>query len=103
MQTDTSKGLSLIKKGKKGIFHLVFSRIGLILILLVLQFFFLFGVLRWFGGFLPHILSGNILFAFIIVLCILNSRMDPSAKITWLIVIMLAPVFGVLLFAIVKD
>lgn len=103
MQTDKSKGLLLLKKGKKGIFHMVFSRIGLILILLVLQFFFLFGVLRWFGGFLPHILGGNILFSFIIVLCLLNSRMDPSAKITWLIVIMLVPVFGVLLFAYTQS
>lgn len=32
------------------------------------------------------------------VLYLLNSRLDPSAKITWLVVIMLLPVFGALLF-----
>ena len=104
MQTDyKSKGLLLLKKGQKGIFHAIFSRFGLILILLLLQFFILFGTLRWFEGFIPHILGGNILFTFIIVLCLLNSKMDPSAKITWLIVIMLAPVFGVLLFAYTQS
>lgn len=104
MQTDNeSKGLLLLKKGKKGIFHVVFSRLGLILLLLVIQFFLLFGVLRWFEGFLPHILGGNILFAFIMVVYLINSRMNPTAKITWLIVIMLAPIFGVLLFAYTQS
>ena len=32
------------------------------------------------------------------VVYLLNSRLNPTTKITWLIVIMLLPVFGVLLF-----
>jgi len=104
MQTDyKSKGLLLLKKGQKGIFHAIFSRFGLMLLLLVLQFFILFGILRWFEEFLPHILGGTVLFTFIIVTYLLNSRMNPSAKITWLIVIMLVPVFGVLLFAYTQS
>ena len=104
MQTDyKSKGLLLLKKGQKGIFHAIFSRFGLMLILLVLQFFILFGIFRWFGEFLPHIFGGTVLFTFIMVVCLLNSRMNPSAKITWLIVIMLVPVFGVLLFAYTQS
>ena len=104
MQTDyKSKGLLLLKKGQKGIFHAIFSRFGLMLILLILQFFILFGVFRWFGEFLPHIFGGTVLFTFIMVVCLLNNRMNPSAKITWLIVIMLVPVFGVLLFAYTQS
>ena len=104
MQTDyKSKGLLLLKKGQKGIFHAIFSRFGLMLILLVLQFFILFGIFRWFGEFLPHIFGGTVLFTFIMVVCLLNSAMNPSAKITWLIVIMLVPVFGVLLFAYTQS
>ena len=104
MQTDyKSKGLLLLKKGQKGIFHAIFSRFGLMLILLILQFFILFGIFRWFGEFLPHIFGGTVLFTFIMVVCLLNSAMNPSAKITWLIVIMLVPVFGVLLFAYTQS
>lgn len=38
------------------------------------------------------------LFTFVMVIYLLNNRINPTAKITWLIVIMLLPVFGVLLF-----
>ena len=92
------KGLSLIEKGKKGFFHMIFSRLGLMLLLLVIQVLLLFNVFRWFGNILPYIWGGSILFSVIMVLYLLNSRMDATAKITWLIVIMLMPVFGALLY-----
>ncbi len=93
-----NKGLRLLKKGQKGILHAMFSRMGLMLLLLVFQVFILFGIFQWFIDFLPHILGGTVLFSFVIVICLLNSRINPTAKITWLIVMILMPVFGVLLF-----
>ena len=48
--------------------------------------------------FLPHILGGTALFTAFMVLYLLNGRLDPTAKLTWLIVIMLLPVFGALLY-----
>lgn len=38
------------------------------------------------------------LFTAVMVIYLLNSRINPTAKITWLVVIMLLPIFGVLLF-----
>lgn len=93
-----NKGLRLIKKGQKGIAHAVFSRFGLILLLLFIQVNILFDIFRWFEDFLPHIMGGRVLFTVVVVIYLLNSRINPTAKITWLIVIMLLPVFGVLLF-----
>ncbi|WP_289284580.1 cardiolipin synthase [Parablautia intestinalis] len=98
-----NKGMILLKKGQKGIIHAIFSRFGLILLLLVVQVFILFGIFRWFEEFLPHILGGTTLFTFAIVVYLLNSRIDPTAKVTWLIVIMLLPVFGVLLFLYIQN
>ena len=47
MQTDyKSTGLNLLKKGQKGIIHGVFSRFGLILLLLIIQVLMLFGIFR---------------------------------------------------------
>lgn len=99
MQSDyKDKGLTLLKRGQKGIIHAVFSRFGLILLLLIVQVLFLFSIFQWFEEFLPHIMGGTAFFTFVMVICLLNSKMNPTAKITWLIVIMLLPVFGVLLF-----
>lgn len=99
MQTDYKHmGLRLLKKGQKGMVHAIFSRFGLLLLLLVIQVSALFGVFRWFQEFLPHIWGGTALFTCVMVIYLLNSRIHPAPKITWLVVIMLVPVFGVLLF-----
>lgn len=104
MQADNeSKGLILLKKGQKGIMHAIFSRMGVIMVLLVVQILILFGIFQWFKEFLPHIWGGTILFTVCMTIYLLNSRMDPTGKITWLIVIMLAPVFGVLLFGYTQS
>ena len=58
MQTeDASRGLTLLKKGQKGIIHAIFSRFGLVLVLLILQVLILFGLFQWFEEYLPHIFS----------------------------------------------
>ncbi|WP_251205209.1 cardiolipin synthase [Acetatifactor aquisgranensis] len=91
-------GIRLLKKGQNGIIHAVFSRMGLFLLLMLLQIGFLVSVYQWFREFRPHIFSGTILFTVIMVLYLLNCRRDATAKITWLIVVMFAPVFGSLLY-----
>ena len=98
MDNEQNSGLLLLKKGQKGIVHAIFSRMGLILLLLAFHIFLLFSVFSWFENFLPHIYGGTVLFTVVMVLYLLNCRIDPSAKITWLIVVMLLPVFGALLF-----
>lgn len=91
------RGIALLKRGQKGIIHAIFSRFGLVLLLLIVQILFLFSIFQWFEEFLPHFLGGTMLFTVVIVIGLLNSKINPTAKITWLIVIMLLPVFGVLL------
>ena len=100
MQTQDyiNNGLNLLKRGQKGIIHAIFSRFGLMLLLLLLQFFFLFSIFYWFEGLLPHVYGGTILFSFVMVIYLLNSGINSTAKVTWLVVIMLLPVFGLLLF-----
>lgn len=98
-----SSGLSLLDKGKKNLISAVFSRMGLIVLLLILQVMFLFGAFRWFTGFLPHIWGGAVLFSVCMVLYLLNGRLDPTAKITWLVIIMLMPMPGALLYLYTKS
>ena len=98
MENITENGLSLLKKGQKGILCAIFSRMGLILLLLIIQVLFLLSLFQWFNDLLPHILGGTALFSVIMVGYLINSDIDATAKITWLIVIMQMPVFGGLLF-----
>ena len=98
MENEQNKGIRLLKKGQKGIIHAVFSRMGLILLLLAVHAGLLLCAFRWFENFLPHIYGGAVIFTVGMVLYLLNSRMDPTAKITWLVVVMLLPVFGALLY-----
>ena len=103
--TDDSKeiGIQLLKKGKQGIFRMVFSRSGLIIVLLTIQVLFLFSIFHRFEEFLPHIYGGVVIFTVFMVLYILNSSMDPTAKVTWLVIVMLLPVFGALLFVYTQQ
>ena len=92
------KGISLLKKSKKSIISAVFSRMGLIVLLLLVQVV-LFGYLfRRFEDFLPQIYSVMVVFSGFMALYLLNSRSDASAKLTWLLVIVLLPAFGALFY-----
>ena len=97
------KAIYLIKKGKKGIWRAIFSRVGIILLMLVAQALILLGVLNWFRELVPHILGGTVLLTLVMVVFLLNSTIDPTAKITWLVFILVLPVFGALLFAYTQS
>ena len=103
MQQFEDGGLRLLKKGQKGIVHAIFSRFGLVLLLMLLQVGVLWGVFRWFGTLLPHYFGGSVAISVFMVVYILNSRMDNSAKITWMVTIAILPVVGVPLFFYVKS
>lgn len=103
MQQFEDGGLRLLKKGQKGIVHAIFSRFGLVLLLMLLQVGVLWGVFRWFGTLLPHYFGGSVAVSVFMVVYILNSRMDNSAKITWMVTIAILPVVGVPLFFYVKS
>lgn len=96
-------GMRLIKKGKMGLVRAIFSRFGLMLLLLLLQFGLLFMIFRWFGNLVPHYFGSSILLTVGMVLYLLNCDMDNSVKITWLVVIAVLPVVGVPLFFYIKS
>ena len=95
--------IRLLRKGQKGLIHAIFSRFGLVLVLLVLQFGALFSLMRWFSGLLPHYLGGTLLVTAAMMVYLLNQDMNNSVRIPWLVVTALAPVLGVLLFWYTKE
>lgn len=98
-----SMGMRLLKRGQKGLIHALFSRFGVILLLFLLQVFILLGIFMKFRDIQIYISGVTALFTVVMVLYLLNSRMDPTAKITWLVIIMLMPVFGAFLLWFTKS
>ncbi len=108
LQEEVSEEISLeeknriIQSGKRGILHIVFSRSMVILLTLLLQlilyFLMMFSVIEhvavWFGGL--TIFTGMMLFY------ILNTRENPSIKLSWCIVIAVLPLFGAVLYFFVQ-
>lgn len=81
MKDDSKEtGLRLLKKGRQGILRMIFSRFGLILVLLAVQVLFLFSIFHWFEEFLPHIYGGVVIFTVFMVLYLLNSSMGSYGQ-----------------------
>ena len=74
-------GIRLLKRGQKGVVHAIFSRFGLVLVLLLLQAFALFSLLQWFGGLLPHYFGGTLLVTAAMMVYLLNQDMDNSVRV----------------------
>ena len=98
MEKPKTNSVRLLKKWQRGFLNLLFSRMFVIIFFLLIQFFLLFLALSLLRDFLPHIIGGQFVLIFCMVLHLLNSGLDPTAKITWLVLIMIAPVFGCLLY-----
>lgn len=94
----SEKGMRLVKTGKKGLLHAVFSRIGLVIFLLLLQFGLLFFGFYEFGRFYPHYFGSSLVITIVILLFLFSSDMGTSAKLTWAVIIALLPIFGALLY-----
>ncbi len=96
--TDANE-IRLIKYHKKGLLRLIFSRLGLIIVLLAFQIAIFVTLMLWLAaGFKYYtILMG--VFTTIMVFYLYNCDMDSSAKLTWMIIIAIFPIPGALFLA----
>lgn len=96
-------GLTLLKKGQKGFIHAVFSRFGLIVVMLLVQVAVLLGVFIWLQSYLPHYFGSVVVLRIAMMIFLLNKEMSGAARTTWLIITMILPVFGLLLYAFTQS
>lgn len=79
---------------KKGLLHLIFSRFGIIALLIVLQvalYVFFYG---WLISWLPFFSAFLVVFTAAMIIYLFNIGMDYSAKLTWMFVIAVFQVPG---------
>lgn len=93
----------VLKKGKHGIVRAIFSRVGLVLFLLVLQIYLVISLFSYVTSNFPHVIGGYIFLTSIMVLYIVNMKMDSLSKITWMVLIIILPLFGTLFFWYTKT
>ena len=96
------RGLRLLKQGRRSFWGLLFSRTGFLLVLFAVQAAFLFLLAYRLAGYATDYIFVWMAVSVPIVLALINSRMDSSAKITWLFLILVLPVLGVLLLLYTK-
>lgn len=97
------QGMRLIEKGQKGLARMIFSRVGVIILLLMVQVALMALFFIRLEEYLPHMLVISALFSVFMALYLLNTSTDPTAKITWLLVIVLMPAFGAPLYVFTRS
>ena len=102
-EISSEKSRELLKKGKRGLVAMVFSRAGLVALLLLLQIAILLTMGLRFQEYLFPYYGAFTVATFIMVVYILSTDSDPNAKITWLVILMVAPAAGMVLYAYVHT
>ena len=75
-----SAGMHLLKKGQSGVFRLVFSRMSIVLGLLLFNIAMLLAVFSWFEELLPLFYGASTVLVAAMVIYLINSSMDASAS-----------------------
>ena len=82
----------------KKILRFITQRVVITALLIVLQALLLFGFIWKLDNYFVYFYAGSVLLSLLITLGIINSKSNPAYKITWLIPILLFPVFGGLIY-----
>ena len=90
--------MHLINRGRKSLIKIIFSRTGLITLLLLLQFGLLFGIFAKFQQWIPHVYGLSAILSGAMVVYLIYTRPEPSATLSWMALIMALPVFGTLFY-----
>lgn len=92
-------GLHLIHRWRRGLLSVIFSRTGLVILFLLIQAAVTLVMWAYFGELVTkYFVGGQSLFVLIVLVFMLNDGRDPGYKLTWVLLIVAAPFFGVLLY-----
>ena len=82
----------LLRKPRKGLSKLIFSRIGVVMLLLAVQVALLLMAYRWLDSYFDWFNGAQWVFTAFVVFSLFNSDMDATGKLTWMFLLALAPV-----------
>lgn len=96
--------IRLMKRRKKGLLGIIFSRFGLAVLLILLQLALMVAVVFSLDEHDHHVLAITFsLFSFVMLFYLYNVDMDATAKMTWLLLLFVLPVPTAIMLFIVKS
>lgn len=93
----------LLEKGKRGLLRIIFGRTGIIILLLAVQILLLFMGLQYLASLFPYFWTGSILLSISVLVSLVGNDDNPAFKLTWMLLMLVLPVFGILLYMYVKS
>lgn len=84
--------IKLLPRKKTKLLRVIFSRTGLVILLVLLQVLLICAAFVWFDKYFAWIQSVRTVFIAAMVFYLFNISMDYSAKLTWLLLLMVVPV-----------
>lgn len=98
-----NKGIrSALKHGKRGFFHLIMGRTGIICLILVIDIVLFLSGYFWLNKYFELIYSGSTILMVVMLVYIFNTDYQPTVKLTWCFIIAVAPLFGLLLHLYIR-
>lgn len=100
---DSETGQQIVEKSRKGIFHIIFGRTGIIILMVLIQAACLFLA---FGKLQEYVIYAYWAFSLLsaaTVIVIINRPGNPAFKLAWMVPMTVVPVFGVLLYIFVET
>lgn len=97
-----SQDHTFVQKSKRSLLRIVFGRTMLILLLLGINFgivfYFLFGLAKD----IPLLFGSVEVFTAALLICVINSRDNPSVKLSWAFIIATVPLLGAVLYFFIR-
>lgn len=94
--------LTLIPKKKKGILRIFFSRVGVMVLLIIFQLLIFLTIYHWFYEYFRWFAIAQQIFSLGMIVYLFNCDMDNSGKLTWLNLILLFPVPSTIMLFLTK-
>ena len=99
---DNDDRLLLLQKGKRGILNVVFGRTMLVVLMLVAQIALLAALFSTLKDWMPYYYAFILVLYGGMILHLVNKPSEPMTKITWILLVVLAPALGMALYLFVE-
>lgn len=97
------RNIQPVKKAKKGILNIVFSRIFILVALLLIQLVVFGATITYLQDYATYIYGGFLVLSVVVVISIINNTSNSDFKLTWILLIMATPILGTAFYAFVKT
>lgn len=100
--TKKIKESSIWETSKRNVLQIIFSRTMLMMVLIVVQFAYIIARMYALAEHIPVLLGGELLIVAVVMAIILNSRENPSVKLSWCFLVGIFPIFGSIVYFVIR-